>query len=261
MFGVAAMAPSTIPAHLLPLPFLPSVRRHDDPPTPTEPPQPPVPAEPPPAPAPRDPAAAPQVPAPSQPDSEPEDDGLKAAGKKALAAERAKAREAEAAARAAAADAAAAKERLAKAERTIQEFEDAKKSELEKAQAAAERAMAQVQAANRRAVTSELRSVSVGRAADPDLVVELLAARGVDRFITDTGIASDAIQQAVTELLEERPILRVPDEPAEPPKPPKPKPPAPDPGQGPTPGSGSPDFRDPAALAAEMSKFNVRPTR
>ncbi len=85
----------------------------------------------------------------------PADDGnLGDAGQKALTTER----EARKAAEREAREAKAAREA---AEKKVQEFEDAKKSELEKAQAAAERAAERELKANRRAVSSDLRSAAI----------------------------------------------------------------------------------------------------
>lgn len=164
-----------------------------------------------------------------------EDGDLGDAGQKALSTER----EARKAAEREAREAKAAREA---AERKVQEFEDAKKTELERAQAAAERAAEREATANRRAVTSDLRSAAIqAEAADPGIVVELLS-RDLDKYLTDGGIDTDAIDKAVADLLEAKPLLKKVSPPAPVTAPPATPKPAPDPGQGNQRGAAAKDF-------------------
>lgn len=194
------------------------------------------------------------------PRKSPEDGSLGDGGQKALATEREARKVAEREAR----EAKAAREA---AEKRVQEFEDEKKTELERAQAAAERAAKREQAANLRAVTSELRSAAIAAdAQDPALLVELLAGRSGE-FLTEDGIDVDAIEAAVTARLEASPFLRKPAAPApaatpasEPPKKTAPKP---DPGQGSGRGSKQTDFMTAtdAEVEAELAAMGITPRR
>lgn len=233
------MAPTTM------LPFRPNLHRHDTEPTPE-----PTPAQVPPTPAPKpvDPAPTPATvdPKPTPPPTPEVGDG----GKKAIAAERE-------AAKAAKAAAAAAETELAAARKVIAGFEDATRTELEKAQAAATRALEQVATANRRAVTSELRSAAIGaEALDPTDIVDFLERRA-DDFIKDGVIDTAAIETEVAGLLEKKPHWKKPavTAPVVPEKKPAPKP---DPSQGPRGTSTTPDFTDPKVYAAESARLGLR---
>lgn len=182
------------------------------------------------------------------------DPDLGDAGKRAIQEEREKRK-------AATAEAATAKAERDAALKRIQEFEDAQKSELEKAQANAERAAARERTANLRAVTSDLRSAAIeADAADAGLVVDLLS-RDLDRFLTDSGIDSAAVEKAVAELLDAKPILRKPP-PADPASvtPEKRPPPKPDPSQGPRGPVPEKDFRKAPKeeVDAELASYGVR---
>ena len=178
------------------------------------------------------------------------------AGKRALAQERErrKALTAEVAAERAAREA---------AEKKIQEFEDAQKSELEKAQAAAERAVAREKAANLRAVSSDIRSYAItGDALDPSDVVDALSRRAED-FLTDGGVDAAAIEAAVTELLDKKPHWRKPAH-ADPSTEGQPAAkkratpaPAPDPGQGSKGGNNAPNWADPKTFEAEARRLGL----
>lgn len=205
------------------------LNRHDDP----------EPTDPEPAPDPTD------DPEP-EPDPEPEgSDKLGDAGKKAL--DRMKAERAEAK-RLAAAE----KKRADELARKVQEFEDAQKSELDKATAKAERLEAAAKAATARAVKAEVRAAAAEFADPEDAVAFLDLAKYTDG---DGEIDAEAISADLTDLLERKPHLRRAA--AEPPKKPAPKP---DPGQG---SRGTPpptDFRTASRdeVAAELAQYSFR---
>ena len=182
-----------------------------------------------------------------EPDPEPEDDPdgadkLGDAGKKALdrmKAERAAARKA----------AAEEKRRADELARKVAEFEDAQKSELEKATAKAERLEAAARAATARAVKAEVRAAAA-EFADPEDAVAFL---DLSSYTSSDGeIDADAISADLADLLERKPHLRRAS--AEPSKKPVPKP---DPGQGSRPEAPATDFRtaDRATLEAELAKI------
>lgn len=222
-----------------------------DPPKPTEPPKPVEPAKP----------TEPAKPEPPKP-ADPKDDDTRKGGERAvledLAKERKRRQEIEA-------ELAEIRKAREDAEKRIQEFEDAKKSDLEKAQAAAERAAAREHAANLRAVTSELRSTALAAdAADPSIVVDLLS-RDPERYLTDSGVDTAAIEKAVTDLLAAKPLLKKPPAPAatEPQAPAEPAKPTvqPDPSQGAGRGGTTEvDFLKASRddVAAALAAFNVK---
>ena len=237
-------------------PFRINPRRHDvvDP-APTDPPTDP-PADPPtPTDPPVDPPAAP--PKPTAPKraatASGEDSDLGERGQRALAAEREQRK-------AATAEAAQAKADLEAANRRIQEFEDAERSDLERAQAAADRAMERAKAADRRAVTSDIRSYAItADVVDPSDVVDALAGRA-DEFITDSGVDTSAIEKAVNDLIDKKPHWKKPEPVAPDPTARKPRAtpaPAPDPAQGQGNGPQTPNWDDPKAFAAEMKRLRL----
>lgn len=173
---------------------------------------------------PETPPAAPE--APPAPDPDPKADKLGEGGTKALETERAARKAAEAEARRLKGEAADA---LAK----VQAFEDAQKSELEKAQAAAERAQQAVEAANRRAVTAEIKAAAADRFDDADVVLALVG-QDPTVYVTAAGdVDTDAIGKALTDLADRKPKL-LKQAPAPVPEREEPKTPkVPDPGQGP----------------------------
>ena len=188
-------------------------------------------------------------------DGDGEPAGLGDNGKRALTAERERRR-------AASAEAAQAKADLEAANARIQAFEDEKRTDLEKAQAAAEKALAREKAANLRAVTSDLRSYAItADALDPSEVVDLLS-KDAEKFLTDSGVDSDAIEKAVTELLEKKPHWRKPEPPAAGDGDPAPKvrakaAPQPDPGQGSKGSNTTPDWSDPKTFEAEARRLGL----
>jgi hypothetical protein len=120
------------------------------------------------------------------------------AGKRALQAERA-------AKAAAVKDAADAKARAEAAEAKVREFEDANRTELEKAQAAAETAQKAAQAATARAVRAEVRALAADFAdpADAAAFLDLSEYAGADGEIDSARIKAD-----LRTLLESKPHLR-----------------------------------------------------
>lgn len=189
------------------------------------------------------------------------DDGeavLGDAGKRVLA-------EARAARKAANTEAMQAKAELEAAQKKIQEYEDAQRNELEKAQAAAERALARERAANLRAVASDIRSYAItGNALDPSDVVDALS-RDAEKFVTDSGVDSEAIEAAVEALLEKKKHWRKPavdpaavaDGEGKSPKKRATPAPAPDPAQGSKGGSNTNNWDDPATFAAEARRLGL----
>ncbi|MFJ5973520.1 hypothetical protein [Streptomyces sp. NPDC093060] len=202
-----------------------SLTRHDDP----------EPADPEP---PADPEGEPE-----EPEPDPEGaDKLGDAGKKAL--DRMKTERAEAK-RLAAAE----KKRADDLARQVQEFEDAQKSELEKATAKAERLEAAAKAATARAVRAEVKAAA-GEFTDPEDAVAFL---DLAKYTSDDGeIDAEAISVDLADLLERKPHLRRAVQ--EPQKKPAPRP---DPSQGARPTEPPADFRtaDRAALDAELAKL------
>lgn len=222
--------------------------RHDDPdPTDPEPAADPAPnsADPEPGPDPADDLA--------DPDPEPEPDDANAlgeAGKKAL--DRMKAERA-----AAKKEAAAAKKQAAELARKVQEFEDAQKSETDKLAAQAERSAKQAAKATARAVAAEVRAAA-GEFADPADAVDVLMRDPSQYVDADGEIDTDAIQTALSDLLERKPHWAKP-EPVAPAPEAKPKP-KPDPGQGSRGGPAPVDYRTAPKeeVATELAKVGFR---
>jgi hypothetical protein len=242
------MAPSCQDATSYPHhPLRMALTAHDEEPAP---PAEPAPSEPTPAP---EPASAPPAPGPeagADPEIPP---GVRDAGQKAITVEREKRK-------AATAEAQQAKAALIAAQAKLQEFEDAKRSDLEKAQAAADRAQAREMAANRRAVTSDIRSAAIAAdALDPTDLVDALAGR-TDDFIKDGVIDDGAIEAAVADLLERKKHWKktaaASPAPAAAPRPQ----PQPDPGQGPRGVPAPVDFTKAPreAVDAELAGMGIR---
>jgi hypothetical protein len=202
-----------------------SLTRHDDP----------EPTDPEPAPEPAD--------DPADPEPDPEGaDKLGDAGKKALEAMKAQRAEAK---RLAAAE----KKRADELARKVAEFEDAQKSELEKATSKAERLEAAAKAATARAVKAEVRAAA-SEFADPEDAAAFL---DLAKYTSDDGeIDTEAISADLTDLLERKPHLR-----RAAPEPQKRPAPKPDPSQGARPAEPPTDFRqaDRAALDAELAQI------
>jgi len=206
-----------------------SLTRHEDPdPADPEPTDPADPADPDPGPDdPEDPEE------PREPE-EPAADGLGDAGKKAL--ERMKAERA-----AAKKEAAAARKQAAELARKVQEFEDAQKSEIEKATAKAERSAQQAAKAVARAVAAEVKVVAADQFADPSDATDVLM-RDPSKYVDADGeIDTDAIEADLAALLERKPHWAKPAPAADPAPVPAGDPetepvrrqkPKPDPGQG-----------------------------
>ncbi|MER7930488.1 hypothetical protein ABTY96_46520 [Streptomyces sp. NPDC096057] len=214
--------------------------RHDDP----------DPANPPTDPAPANPPGDPADPDPTDPDpADPDGTGqLGDAGKRALDAMK---NERNAAKKAAADE----RKRAEAAERKVQEFEDAQKNDLEKAQSEAQRATARAEAATKRAVTAEVRAAAADFADSDDAIAFL----DLSAYADDSGeIDTEQIRTDLTSLLERKPHLRKasapPADPQTDPAKPRPKP---DPGQGPRPGSPATDFRTASdeEFRAELAKI------
>jgi len=199
--------------------------RHDDP----------EPADPEPVPDPAD--------DPADPEPDPEGaDKLGDEGKRAL--DRMKADRA-----AAKKTAAAEKKRADELARKVQEFEDAQKSEVEKATAKAERLEAAAAKATARAVKAEVRAAAA-EFADPEDAAAFL---DLSTYTSDDGeIDTEAISADLEALLERKPHLRR----AAPADPKKPAP-KPDPGQGARPAEPPTDFRtsDRASLDAKLAEL------
>ncbi|MEU9245869.1 hypothetical protein [Streptomyces sp. NPDC048385] len=214
--------------------------RHDDP----------APANPPADPAPADPSVDPADPDPADPDpADPEGAGqLGDAGKRALDAMK---NERNAAKK----NAADEKKRADAAERKVREYEDAQKSDLEKAQGEAERASARAEAATKRAVTAEVRA-GAGDFADSDDAIAFL---DLSVYADDNGdIDTELIRTDLAALLERKPHLRKPAaQPADPQGAPGTARPKPDPGQGARPSSPATDFRmaSDEEFKAELAKI------
>ncbi|MFJ2579976.1 hypothetical protein [Kitasatospora aureofaciens] len=166
------------------------------------------------------------------------------AGKRALdamKAERAAARQ----------QAAAEKKRADELAATVAEFENRDKTDLERATAAADAASKRAEAATARAVRAEVKALAAAGFADPDDAAAFL---DLGRYTDSAGdIDTSTIQADLTALLEKKPHLA---------KAAGPKGPKPDPSQGPRPPAPPADFRtaDPAAFAAELAKYGLRPT-
>lgn len=229
---------------------------HDEDPAPQDPPvvpdvdpepEPEPPADPP---KPKDPAA-----------KKPDDDGEPKLDKehsevsRREIAARQKAREAEAEARAAKAERDAA---LAK----VQEYEDASKTELEKAQAIAERAQAAATAAREEVVATRIELAA--QAADFEDPSDALDALGKDvaKFVKDGKVDAKAIEAAVAELLVKKPHWKKPDPaPAAPVR--EKKAPEPDPAQGPRGKAPATDLRTAPRedVDAALAEYQFRPRR
>lgn len=227
--------------------------RHDDPEPAPEPDPAPEPAD--------DPAADPEPegdpdPDPAEPEEpEPDPEGadkLGDQGKKALdrmKAEKAAARKA----------AAAEKKRADELARQVEEFKDRDRTESEKLAAKAQRAQEQAAKATARAVAAEVRAAA-GEFADPADAVDVLMRDPSQYVDTDGEIDTDAIESALSDLLERKPHWAKP-EPAAPAPAPEPKPkPKPDPAQG---SRGTPppkNFLEASndEVAAELAKYGYR---
>lgn len=192
------------------------------------------------------------------------DEKLGEAGKRALDRMKAAAAAAKKEAAAEKKAAVAARKELADLARKVQEFEDGKKSDLEKAQAQAERSAEQAAKAVARAVQSEIKA-SAAQFADPSDATDVLM-KDPSKYIDASGdIDTDAIEADLADLLERKPHWAKPapaaeqDPTADPAKPAKPKP-KPDPGQGSRGGPAPVDFRNASKeeLAAELAKFRYR---
>jgi hypothetical protein len=225
-----------------------NLSRHDDP-EPTDPEPAPDPAE-----DPTDPEPGPDPaddPADPEPEPEPDDaNALGEAGKKAL--DRMKAERA-----AAKKEAAAAKKQAADLAKKVAEFEDRDKSESEKLTAKAERSEKQAAKATARAVAAEVRAAA-GEFADPADAVDVLM-RDPSQYVDSDGeIDMEAIETALSDLLERKPHWARP-EPAAPAAEKKPQP-KPDPGQGsrgaPAPVNYLEASKD--QVAAELAKYGYR---
>lgn len=213
---------------------------------------------------------------PAEPDTDPEEGedpeegdeptgGLGDAGKRAL--ERMKSERAAAKKEAAAEKKAAvtARRELAELTRKVQEFEDGKKSDLEKAQAQAERSAEMAAKAVARSVQSEIKVSASGQFADPSDATDVLM-KDPSKYVDASGeIDTDAIEADLADLLERKPHWAKPAPAAapvvegEPQKPGKPKP-KPDPGQG-SRGAPAPiDYRTASKeeLAAELANYRYR---
>jgi hypothetical protein len=187
---------------------------------------------------------------------EPGKDALGDAGKKAL--ERMKVERA-AAKKAAAAE----KKRADELARKVQEFEDAKKSDLEKAQAQADRAKEREAKAVARSVRSEIKVAASGQFADPSDATDVLM-RDPNKYVDADGeIDTDAIESDLADLLERKPhwakAAPASAPAAEPEQARKPKP-KPDPGQGSRGAPAPVDFRNASddEVAAELARYGVR---
>lgn len=217
-----------------------------------------------------DPAATePEEPA-EEPAEEPEeaeepDEGLGEAGKRALdrmKTERAAAKKEAAAEKKAAI---AARKELAELTRKVQEFEDGKKSDLEKAQAQAERSAELAAKAVARAVQSEIKVSASGQFADPSDATDVLMKDPSKYVSADGEIDTDAIEADLAELLERKPHWAKPepaakaDPEADPAKAVK-KTLKPDPGQGSRGPVAPVDYRNAskADLDAELAKYRYR---
>ncbi len=227
--------------------------RHEDPdPADPEPAPDPAadPADPDPDPEP-DPAGDPADP---EPDPEPEGaDKLGDEGKKAL--DRMKAERA-----AAKKTAAAEKKRADDLARKVQEFEDAQKTEAEKLAAKVERSAQREAKATARAVAAEVRAAA-GEFADPGDAVDVLMRDPSQYVDADGEIDTDAIETALTDLLERKPHWAKPEQaPASAAVPEVRQKPKPDPGQGSRGGAAKVDFRTASdeEYAAELAKYGVR---
>jgi hypothetical protein len=224
------------------------LNRHDDPdPADPEPASDPAvdPADPEPEPDPVDDPAAPE------PDPEPDDaNALGEAGKKAL--DRMKAERA-----AAKKEAAEAKKQAAALAKKVAEFEDRDKSESEKLAAQAERSAKQAAKAIARAVAAEVKAAA-GEFADPADAVDVLMRDPSQYVDADGEIDTDAIETALSDLLERKPHWAKP-EPAAPAAEKKPQI-KPDPGQGsrgaPAPVNYLEAPKD--QVAAELAKYGYR---
>ncbi|MEV0646092.1 hypothetical protein AB0I28_12580 [Phytomonospora sp. NPDC050363] len=147
-----------------------------------------------------------------------------------------------------------AKDNADKAKR-LDDIEAANQTESEKLEAARDAAEKRAEQALTRAVTAEVKALASGSFADPSDAAEFLG-RDTSKFLSADGdVDTDAIGDALADLLERKPHWAKPTVEA-----PKPKTPRPDPSQGPR-GEDKPvDFRtaDSAELKAELDKFGVR---
>lgn len=192
---------------------------------------------------------------PDEPEPDPEGaDQLGEGGKRAL--DRMKAEKA-----AAKKEAAEERRKAAALAKKVQEYEDAQKSDLDKAEAQAQRAQEQAAKAVDRAVRAEVRSAAREQFADAADAVDVLM-RDPKKYVDDSGdIDTDLIEADLADLLERKPHWAKPEPAAsadpEPAKKPKPKP---DPGQGSRGGSAKVDFRNASddEVAAELARYGVR---
>jgi hypothetical protein len=154
-------------------------------------------------------------------------------------------------------EAAAAKKQAAELARKVAEFEDAQKTESEKLEAKAERAAQREAKATARAVAAEVKAAA-GEFADPADAVDVLMRDPSQYVDADGEIDTEAIEAALSDLLERKPHWARP-EPvsAAPEKKPQPKP---DPGQGsrgaPAPVNYLEASKD--EVAAELAKYGYR---
>ena len=197
-------------------------------------------------PEPADPPEPPGEPDPVEPEPEPDGaDSLGDKGKQAL--DRMKAERS-----AAKAEAAAERKRAGELAAKVAEFEDRDRTDLEKATAAAEQASKRAEAATARAVRAEVKALASAGFADAEDAAAFL---DLAKYTDGQGeIDTAAIQTDLTALLERKPHLARPAD--------GPRGPRPDPSQGARPPAPPADFRtaDPAAFAAELAKYGLRPT-
>lgn len=172
------------------------------------------------------------------------------AGKKAL--DRMKAERA-----AAKKEAADAKKQAAELARKVAEFEDRDKSEAEKLAAQAERSAKQAAKAVARAVAAEVKAAA-GEFADPADAVDVLMRDPSQYVDADGEIDTEAIETALSDLLERKPHWAKP-EPAAPAPESRPKP-KPDPGQGSRGALKPVNYLEASKdeVAAELAKYGYR---
>lgn len=191
---------------------------------------------------------------PAGPESDPEPEGaeqLGDAGKKAL--DKMKAEKV-----AAKREAAEERRKAAALAKKVAEYEDAQKSESEKLAAQAERSAKQAAKATARAVAAEVRAAA-GEFADPADAVDVLMRDPSQYVDADGEIDTDAIEAALTDLLERKPHWAKP-EPAAPPAPEQKPKPKPDPGQGSRGGPAPVNYLNASKdeVAAELAKYGYR---
>lgn len=159
-----------------------------------------------------------------------------------------------------------ARRQLAELTKKVQEFEDGKRSDLEKAQAQAERSAEQAAKAVARAVKTEIKLSANSQFADASDATDVLM-KDPSKYVDASGdIDTDAIEADLADLLERKPHWGKPtpavekqDPEGDPQKPVRPKP-KPDPGQGSRGGPAPVDFRiaSKEELAAELATYRYR---